>query len=123
MSQPVAFFEVAALVFGIMIGLAFVYFFLNPLVRALSKPVTAWIKRNGSMSTAAAVVGLMLLNTVAAHAQTAEPVAIEIPTDVIFTETNNWIVTFAPIAAIGIGITVALAVLGYIGKIIKGAFQ
>ncbi len=53
------------------------------------------------------------------HAQTA----IEIPTDTIFEETNNWIETFAPIAAIGIGITVALAVLGYLGKMIASAFK
>lgn len=56
--------------------------------------------------------------------QTATPeVTITIPTGIIFAETNNWIVTFAPIASIGIGITVALAVLGYIGAIIKGAFK
>lgn len=54
-------------------------------------------------------------------AQTQVP--LEIPTDVIFTETNTWIETFAPIAAIGIGITVALAVLGYLGKMIAGAFK
>lgn len=49
--------------------------------------------------------------------------SLTIPTDTIFSETNNWIVTFAPIAAIGIGITVALAVLGYLGKMIAGAFK
>lgn len=57
----------------------------------------------------------------AAFAQT--PVPLEIPTNVIFTETNNWLQTFAPIAAIGIGITLALAVLGYIGKLIISAFR
>lgn len=55
-------------------------------------------------------------------AQTDTP-TITIPTDVIFSETNNWIETFAPISAIGIGITVAVAVLGYLGKTIAGAFK
>jgi hypothetical protein len=50
-------------------------------------------------------------------------VPITIPTDIIFTEANNWIETFAPIAAIGIGISIALAVLGYLGKMIIGAFK
>jgi hypothetical protein len=57
------------------------------------------------------------------YAQTAVPPTITIPTDIIFSETNNWITTFAPIAAIGIGITVSLAVLGYLGKMIAGAFK
>lgn len=49
------------------------------------------------------------------------PVALEIPTDIIFTEANNWIATLAPVAAIGIGISIATAVLGYVGlMIIKG---
>ncbi len=59
-------------------------------------------------------------------AQTATPVpatTITIPTDTLFEATNDWIETFAPIAAIGIGITVALAVLGYLGKMIASAFK
>lgn len=56
-------------------------------------------------------------------AQESTAVPLDIPTDVIFSETNSWLVTFAPIAAIGIGITVALAVLGYIGKMIVSAFK
>jgi len=39
------------------------------------------------------------------------------------TETNSWMATFAPVAAIGIGISIALAVLGYLGKMIKSAFN
>lgn len=78
------------------------------------------------------VVLMLLLVVGPAAAQTATPVpptaiptnaSIEIPTNVIFTETNTWIETFAPIAAIGIGITVALAVLGYLGKMIASAFK
>ena len=54
---------------------------------------------------------------------TATPVRLNVPTNVIFTETNSWMSTFAPIAAIGIGISIALAVLGYLGKMIKSAFN
>jgi len=50
------------------------------------------------------------------------PVPLDIPVNTIFTQTNNWLATFAPIAAIGIGITLALAVLTYLGKMIKSAF-
>ncbi len=57
-------------------------------------------------------------------APTATPIPVlDIPTGVIFEQTNNWMTTFAPIAAIGIGIGIALAVLGYLGKMIKGAFN
>jgi hypothetical protein len=71
-----------------------------------------------------ALATLLLLQVIAAAAQTATPVpSLDIPTDVIFDEANTWIVTFAPIAAIGIGITIALAVLGYIGKMIAQAFH
>lgn len=54
---------------------------------------------------------------------TATPVRLNVPTNVIFTETNSWMGTFAPVAAIGIGISIALAVLGYLGKMIKSAFN
>jgi hypothetical protein len=51
------------------------------------------------------------------------PVSIDLPVGVIFSETNNWIEQFAPLAAIGIGITIALAVLGYLGHMIVSAFK
>jgi hypothetical protein len=59
-----------------------------------------------------------------AYAQTATPVpTLNIPTTTIFNEANTWIQVFAPIAAIGIGIAIAIAVLGYVGKMIEGAFK
>jgi hypothetical protein len=70
-----------------------------------------------------AFVVVALLAAGPALAQDPTNVPLEIPTNVIFTETNSWIETFAPIAAIGIGITIALAVLGYLGKMIAGAFK
>jgi hypothetical protein len=65
--------------------------------------------------------GVLLFAVGPTWAQT--PVPLVIPTNTIFTEANNWITIFAPIAAIGIGITIALAVLGYLGKMIAGAFR
>lgn len=71
----------------------------------------------------AALLTVMVLDASATLAQESTAVPLDIPTDVIFTETNNWIATFAPIAAIGIGITIAIAVLAYIGKMIASAFR
>lgn len=79
-------------------------------------------------SKAGTVMALALVATVVAMSASpsfaqSTPVPLEIPTGVIFSETNNWLETFAPIAAIGIGITIALAVLGYLGKMIVSAFK
>lgn len=51
------------------------------------------------------------------------PVALDIPTDVIFTQANNWISTLAPVSAIGIGVAIATAVLGYVGVMIVKGFK
>ena len=74
-------------------------------------------------ATILAVLAAMLVVGVIGAAAPSTPVLLEIPTGVIFSETNNWLETFAPIAAIGIGITIALAVLGYLGKMIVSAFK
>lgn len=50
------------------------------------------------------------------------PVPIEIDTNAIFTQTNNWIDVFLPIVAIGAGISIALAILTFIVKQIVSAF-
>ena len=83
-----------------------------------------------SLMVMALLAMMLTLFVVPSFAQTATPVpptaaptVLEIPTGVIFSETNNWLETFAPIAAIGIGITIALAVLGYLGKMIVSAFK
>jgi hypothetical protein len=88
--------------------------------------VYVMVKR-AKLSSAAVITAVMFAVLAAALAMPGAAFAqsnqIEIPTDVIFSETNTWISTFAPIAAIGIGITIALAVLGYIGKMIASAFR
>lgn len=79
-------------------------------------------------------VGLLLLLIVMpAAALTATPVPtpvptathvpLNIPTNTIMSSTNDWIAQFAPVAAISIGIGLALAVLGFLGRMIRGAFQ
>jgi hypothetical protein len=80
------------------------------------------IRFTRSMTVFAVLVAMLVVGVVSAAAQST-PVPLDIPVDVIFSETNNWLGTFAPIAAIGIGITIALAVLGYLGKMIVGAFK
>ena len=61
------------------------------------------------------------LSSVPAWAQT--PVPLVVPTNEIFTQTNTWMGVFAPVVAIGVGIAVALAILGFIGNEILKAFK
>lgn len=88
------------------------------------------LQKHRTLFTVWALLALVLVvGLVPAMAQTATPVpptsvpSLVLPTGVIFSETNNWLETFAPIAAIGIGITIALAVLAYLGKMIVSAFK
>ncbi len=72
----------------------------------------------------AVLVGVMLFAPqMSTLAQDPTPVQLDIPIDTVFASTNDWMTTFAPIAAIGIGITIALAVFGYLGKAISSAFH
>lgn len=80
------------------------------------------VRLNRSATILAVLAAMLVVGVIGAAAQST-PVPLEIPTGVIFSETNNWLETFAPIAAIGIGITIALAVLGYLGKMIVSAFK
>ena len=70
----------------------------------------------------AAVLGAAFaMPSVSVYAQT--PVPIIVDTNAIFTSTNTWIEVFVPIMAIGIGISVALAILTFIGNQILRAFR
>jgi hypothetical protein len=66
------------------------------------------------------LVVLALVFVMPTFAQT--PVPIEIDTNEIFSQTNNWIDVFLPIVAIGAGISIALAILTFIVKQIVSAF-
>jgi hypothetical protein len=65
------------------------------------------------------VVVIFVMNVVASFAQ----VTLTIDTDPIFTSANTWITTFTPIVAIGIGISIALAILTFVGNKIVQAFR
>jgi hypothetical protein len=60
-----------------------------------------------------------LYPTLVTHASTT----IEIDTDVLFSAVNGWITTFLPIAAIGLGIAIALAVIAFVGDAILQGFK
>jgi hypothetical protein len=124
--------EPVALLLGVALGVVIVmaaYFLFAPVLRSVEQFVVS--KLRGSRAPrvplpaliAVFVVVSALASPYVSFAQNATPVPLNIPVNAIFTETNNWMETFAPIAAIGIGITLALAVLGYIGKIIASAFR
>jgi hypothetical protein len=67
------------------------------------------------------LLAALFVLAVPAFAQT--PVPIEVDTNAIFTSANTWIEVFAPIMAIGIGISIALAILTFIGAQIIKAFS
>lgn len=67
------------------------------------------------------VIAALAMLTLSAAAQ-ATAVPLVVPTNEIFTQTNSWLQTFAPVVAIGVGIAVALAILRFIGKQIIDAF-
>jgi hypothetical protein len=67
------------------------------------------------------VLAMGVVMVAPAAAQT--PVPLNIPVNEIFTQTNSWMTTFAPIVAIGIGIAVALAILAFLGNQIIRAFR
>lgn len=87
-------------------------------MKALSRKVYRGIMRN-KLSFAVMVV-LMLSLPQMAFAQSE---AIEIDFAVLWTQINFWIVQFLPIMAIGIGIAVAIAILGFVGNEIIKAFR
>jgi hypothetical protein len=115
--------DIVTLSIGILIGFIVCAALVGTGVWAMISQKKPTVSRN-VLTTAllAVMVGMFAFSqVVVSYAQTAVP--LEIPTDVIFTQTNSWMETFAPIAAIGIGISIALAVLGYLGKMIKSAFN
>lgn len=65
---------------------------------------------------------VLVMGAVSAFAQSTAP-TINIPVDDIFTQMNQWITVIAPIFAVGIGISLAFAVLGFIGNTLLKAFR
>jgi len=113
--------EIVWIMLGFVLGILAAYAYTAMHIRGAKPNVPGKVIQSALI--AVFFVGLMLLQVTASYAQTATPVPLNIPTNQIFTETNSWMATFAPVAAIGIGISIALAVLGYLGKMIKSAFN
>ena len=82
----------------------------------MKSTLSSWMK---SAQLKAIMVMMFVFNAYAVFAQ----VTITVDTDPIFTETNSWITVFTPIVAIGIGISIALAILTFIGREIVNAFR
>jgi hypothetical protein len=119
---------------GVFVGLALVYFWQNWrwVIPALWRKLSAApSKETTRTALALLLVVFVMAAATGANAQTATPIpptatstpGLTIPINTVMTSTNSWIETFAPIAAIGIGIGIALAILGYLGRIIKSAFD
>lgn len=51
------------------------------------------------------------------------PVQLTVDTNQLFTSANNWISNLMPVLAIGIGITIAIAILTFVGAQIIKAFK
>jgi hypothetical protein len=121
---------------GIFVGFALIYFYRQWrwVIPAVRHKLNAAPASKELTRTALALMLMVFFMTAAAtvsHAQTATPIpptatstpGLTIPINTVMVSTNSWIETFAPIAAIGIGIGIALAILGYLGRIIKSAFN
>jgi hypothetical protein len=94
------------------------------IMRASMARVSRFIQDVKFFITAWMVAFLLVIGgafPVTTFAQT--PVPLVVPTNEIFTQTNTWMGVFAPVVAIGVGIAVALAILGFIGNEILKAFR
>lgn len=72
-----------------------------------------------TISLTAFVFMFIALPQIMARASTT----ITIDTDLLFSSVNDWIVVFLPIAAIGLGISIALAVIDLVGDSILSGFS
>ena len=103
------------LVIAVSVGIA--YFFKH-----FPEALKIVVKKVRRLSILSALGVVLFAQAGVTYAQTPVP-NLQIPTTTIFNEANSWIQVFAPIAAIGIGISIAIAVLGYVGKMIVSAFR
>lgn len=85
------------------------------------RDLTAFVKKSAPALIAALAAVVLFGEVAPTLAQT--PVPITIDTNEIFTQTNNWITQFTPIQAIGIGASLALAILGFLAAVLTGAFK
>lgn len=69
------------------------------------------------------VMVALVAMTAVSFAQAATPVPLEIPVNDIFESTNTWMSALGPVVGLGVGISVALAVLTFLGNQIVRAFR
>ena len=109
---------------GFIIGLLVASVASYVFVKAGAPKVRAAIKTGGKIAPALIVaLALVVLFAPVTATLAQTPVPITIDTNEIFTQTNNWIQQFTPIQAIGIGATLALAILSFLAATLTGAFK
>lgn len=113
--------DAVALVVGMLFGIV-VWMIAKPGIDHAITMIKGKPNITRQLVTGLAVVTALMFVTAVSFAQSGT-LDLVIPVDTVISETNNWLDTFAPIAAIGIGITLALAILGYLGKMISSAFR
>lgn len=85
-------------------------------------PLYFRIRRHFNIKFTLMMIAILAMSAVS-FAQTATPVQLTIPVNEIFNQTNTWMTSLGPVVALGIGISVALAILTFIGKQIISAFR
>lgn len=66
---------------------------------------------------------LLVLSVLMLAAPALAQSSLEVNTDVFIDGINSWLATAMPIAAIGVGISGAFALAGYVGNMIVKAFR
>lgn len=107
-------------VIGLLVAAVAAYVIVKMKAPTLQR-VTAGAKKIVPALALVALLTVLFAPVAPTLAQT--PVPITIDTNEIFTQTNNWIQQFTPIQAIGIGASLALAILGFLAAVLTGAFK
>jgi hypothetical protein len=80
-----------------------------------------FFREHMKMFITALTLAVLALPSIMAHAQ--EEPSLDIDMAPIFEQTNYWTSQLFPILAIGIGITIAIALIGFIGASVTKAFR
>ncbi len=83
----------------------------NRMILSAGRLAAALKEKAVAILAMALLIAAGLMPQFASHAS----VAITIDTDVLFGSVNDWIATFLPIFAIGLGIAIALAIIAIVG--------
>lgn len=80
-------------------------------------------KQHWRMTTIYLLLAVFAVSNQFVFATEVPPVGLEINMDPVFTQTNYWTAQLFPIMAIGIGISIAMALIAFIGSAIVKAFR